>query len=398
MAIFNIFGKGNSDKEKIEAFMNLKDTNNDTEFITNSTVGGGMRMDNLIVTLGPVITMPVETDDNRIKFTYNNALPQYLNQLYKKVPLHSRIIKHIKDEVINDYSFEYDKNVENDIALQKFLNKTIKKNYDLDDFNDWLEDLLVDYIVQGNCFIEETRKNNKTISIEHKPAERYRICGDKNTLNYDGFAYNVDWLNGSNYVKLNKYNKDLGEGKHVLYIPNRQPYIKFYGEPDYISAKEWLELAVNISDLYKQHISNGVYPSAIATFYEYPTEPERLNSFKETLMQLGGANSRGKILTLLGKTPELAAKIEKMELNDMDNVFIQVQDAIQREICYAYGIAPIVMGLKTPGSLGGGNSDEAEYFTEQFEKRLKNYKKTIVKIIQTLLNNAGLTQIKFKIK
>jgi hypothetical protein len=400
MGFFNIFGKNNSE-ENLKDFENLKDTTGDKEvdFITNSSIGASMRKNNVIVSLGDVIAMPVETDDNRSTYyQFNNAKPQYYNELYKYSPIHSRIIKHIKDEIIKDYSFEYEQNVNNEIAFQKFITKTIKKNDDLDNFDDWLEDVIIDYLVQGNIFIEEKRNNNKAVCFEHKPAERYRILGDKNTLTRTGFGYNIDWLYTGQVYKLNNYDPNLGSGSHVIYIPNKQPDFKFYSEPDWVSAKKWIELDANVADFYNQHMINGVYPSAVMTFYEYPSAPEARRKFRDMLASIGGSNSRGKIISLLGKNPDLAPKIDTLKLNEMDKVFLQLADTIERQICYAYGLAPSIIGLKTPGSLGNTNADEIEFQTEKFNERLKNYKKTIVKLIQTMLDNSGNTQIKFKLK
>jgi capsid portal protein len=392
MGLFNLFGKNKSDKEKIEDFANMKDTNN-AEFITNSSVMGGVRMDAQIITLGEVITQPVITDDNRVMSVYNNAKPQFLNQLYKKVPLHGAIINNIVKELTKDYSFEYNKNVENDILFKKFINNTIKKD-DFETFDDFLEDVMRDYLINGNIYIKEERKGGIAHSYSHLIGERVRITGDKNSLVRTGYAYNVDWIYSSKSYKMDKYNPNLSEGSQVLCFQNKKADYKFYGEPDYISAFDWLVLASNISDFYKQHIVNGVYPSVVMTFFEYPNNPEAMRKFQDMLASMGGKGSQGKILTLLGKNPDLAPKIDSLKANDMDDTFTNLQEDIGREICYAWGVDPQVMGMKTPGSLGSGN--EIEYQTEKFEERLLDYKKVAVKLVQKMLDNADLTQIKFK--
>ena len=390
MGLFNIFSSS-KDEDKIKAFENLRD---DTEFVENSTVGGGMRMDNLIVTQGDIITMPVLTDDNRIQNSFHNAKPQYLNQLYKKVPIHSRIVKNTVRELCKNYVFEYPKNVQNDIKLNRFLNNTIEKDDDFDSFNDWLENVLTDFLVNGNIFIKETRNNGSATNFKHLQSERVRVKGEKQTLKKTGYAYNYDWINSGSHIPLDKYNDNLSEGSHVMMLANRLPDFKFYGEPDYISCKEWLELSANISDFYKQHITNGVYPSVLITFYEYPSAPERLENFKKMLKKMGGKTSRGKILTLFGKSPELAPKVESIDANQMDEVFRAVQEDIGREICYAWGVDPATIGMRTAGSLG--NSKEIEYQSEDYKERLYNYKKKTTTLVQTMLNNAGCDFVKFK--
>ena len=395
MGFFDIFSSKNDNKEKIEDFMNMKDTHQ-TDYITNSGIMSGVRKDNNIVTIGDIITMPIDSDDDRVRRTFNNAKPQYLNQIYKLVPMHSRIIKNITEELLSDLVFDYKKSVENDIKFKKFLQQTIKKSDDFDQFEDWLELIIEDFLVNGNVYIKESRKDGVVIKYEHLLSERVRIRGDKNTLVKTGYAYNVDWINSNNYYKYDCYDKNLAMGEHILHFALKTPDFKFYGEPDYISAIHWLENSSNIPDFYKQQLINGVYPSVVMTFYEYPNTPEAQSSFKRTLMSLGGKRGNGKILTLLGKNPDLAPKVDKIDAGNMDKMFKSIQDDIGREICYSWGIDPATMGMVTPNGLGNKNVVEEQ--TEKFEERLNSYRKKVVKIIQTMLDNADLDFIKIKYK
>jgi hypothetical protein len=391
MGLFDIFSK-NDDQAKIDAFASVRDIDN---FVDLGSVSSGMRQDNSITTLGDVVLMPIETDEGSEWGSFaNNCRPQYLNQLFKQVPLHSRIIKNITDELTKGYYFERPKNdVNADLGLKEFQNKTCKKSSDFDTFQDFLERFIKDFIVHGNLYFKVYKSNGVVKSYEHIPSERVRILADKNTFERKGYAVNNDWLHSSRYQRYDCFDPMALNGWSVICFQNALPDYKVYGEPDYISSLAWLELAANISDLHKQNIINGVYPTAVMTFFEYPKDPEGLAAFKNRLKALSGRKKKGKILTLLGKNPDVAPKIERLQTNNLDKEFLRAQEDIGREICYAWGVDPATMGMRTPGSLG--NSQEIEFQTEKFEERLKTYKYDVLKIINKLIKLSGFDMLNF---
>ena len=390
MGLFDIFNK-NTDQEKIDAFANVKDVDN---FVDLGVVSSGMRQDNTITTLGDVVMMPIETDEGSEWGVYaNNCKPQYLNQLFKQVPLHSRIIKNIVNQVTKDYYFDKPKNdAEIDLSLKYFQKNICKKESDFDSFQDFFHLFFTDWIVGGRLYFKLKKKNGKVTFIEHIPSERVRILADKLTFKKKGYAVNKDWLNSSRYERYDCYDEKQMNGECIISFENRMPDFKIYGEPDYISSLAWLELAANISDLHKQNIINGVYPTAVMTFYEYPKETEGLNAFKQRLKALSGRKKKGKVLTLLGRNPETAPKIDRLQTNNLDKEFLRAQEDIGREICYAWGVDPATMGMRTPGSLG--NSSEIEFQTVKFEERLKNYKYDAIKVVNKLLDITNNEKIK----
>jgi hypothetical protein len=390
MGLFDIFGK-NSDQAKIDAFANVKDIDN---FVDLGAVSSGMRQDNTIVTLGDVVLMPIETDEGSEWGSFaNNCRPQYLNQLFKQVPLHSRIVKNIVDELTKDYYFERPKNnVQADLAVKEFQNKVCAKITDFDTFQDFLQGWIKDFIVSGNLYFCVKKANGIVTKITHIPSERVRILADKYTFEKKGYAVNNDWLHSSRYVRYDCWDDLAKNGESIISFQNKLPDYKVYGEPDYISALAWLELAANISDLHKQNIINGVYPTAVMSFFEYPKDAEGLNAFKLRLKALSGRKKKGKILTLLGRNPETAPKIERLQTNNLDKEFLRAQEDIGREICYAWGVDPATMGMRTPGSLG--NSNEIEFQTAKFEERLKTYKYFVLKINNKLMELSGINDVK----
>jgi len=385
-----------TNKEQINDYVNLKGS---TESIleTLETVIQGVRRDNNVYKSGEVVYQPVFTDASKAykNMEINNVLPQYLNQLYKQVPLHSAILNYKRDYLSKNYSFLYKSSVDNDIKLNKFKNNIIQKRSDFDDFDDFLKGIILDYLAQGNLYLKITTKNFEIVKIEHLQGERVRVLSDidPRSLEIKGYAYNVDWLNSSNYIRYPKYDAGISNQTSVLCYKNIKPDYKFYGEPDYISALNWLELNANIGNFHKKNIINGLYPSIFMTLYEFPRETEALNNFKRRLSKMGGTGDAGKIFVSFGSNKELAPDIQKLNTNNLDKEFLRVAEDVQREICFAHKIDPAVMGIKTPGSLG--NSNEIEYQTIQFNKNMLNLKKDIDKIINKLLKLCKM-DIKFE--
>jgi hypothetical protein len=85
-----------------------------------------------------------------------------------------------------------------------------------------------------------------------------------------------------------------------------------------------------------------------------------------------------------------------MQPNQLDKTFLSLTDTIQRQICYGHNIDPMLLGLKTPGSLG--NSTSLPYAFDIFNQSvIQPAQMDIENILNYFLSLNGMT-IKIKLK
>ena len=365
--------------------------------LTLSTVTKGMRRDNFIRWQGDIVWQTIQTDNaKRFKGTTGgNIKPQYLNQLYRQSPLHSSILNYKIDEVLDCLRYEMKPNIsaKEKVAVNKWLKHTVKTKSDFDGFDDFVKYILTDWFVHGNVYIKIKKKAGEIISIEHVPADRVRIKADKMSYEITGYAFSFDWVYKTQNQHIAKYDPLIQNGEFMLSLRNMIPGTIFYGDAKYISAIDSIELDANIAMFHSQNIINGIAPSQIMTFFEWPTDPEGLREFKKEILELTSPDNNGRLLTNFVSDPSKAPKIESTKKSQLDKEFLQLMDDIQRNICYAHHIDPSIMGLKTPGSLG--NSQEIEHQTKEFKKTLNTDKKEISKLLNKLIGLSGVDGLDF---
>lgn len=391
MGIFDRFKKGNKKEESSKINLDKsKDTNN--YFETFSAITDSVVRENRMLYNNSVVYQNILTDQTKKKRSfYNNIKPQYLNVLYKSVPLHQSIINFYTEKLLENFKFEYkDKDY---IDLKKFLNVTIKKKSNFDDFNDFLKDIIRDYLIHGNLYFKINTRDNNVQRIEKFNTERMRIKADMD-FNVIGYVYNRDWVyqTGNIQKEFNKYEGTHKDGISIMSYHNRQPDFKVYGEPDYISALKWLELAANTSKFHLDNMINGIYPSIILSVFQRLKTNEEREKFKENIESL--KDDGKKVAVLTPDIPENAPKVERLNANGVDKEFLRLAEDVDRQICYSHNIDPAIMGMRVAGSLGQGQ--EIEFVTKEFDKRINKYRNDVSKIINKFLKITNNENIKFK--
>ena len=384
MGFFDKFKKNKGNVETVNT------VENKPFFETFAAISDAVGRESRVIRNQDIIYQNVLTDNTKDRQSYfNNIKPQYLNQIYKKVPLHNAIINYITSELIKNYKFEY---AEKDyINLKTFLNVKLKKVSDFDNFDDFIMTFMKDYLIQGNLYFKINKNNGVVSQISHIQSERMRVKGDMD-YNITGYVYSTDWVYSSRRKEYDCYKINSDNGISIMSYFNKLPDYKYYGDPDYISALEYLETAANVPTFHKDNIVNGVYPSIILSIFQRMDTDEKRQNFRKQLENL--KDNRKKIAVLTPDVPENAPVITRLNANGVDKEFLRLGEDIDRAICYSWGIDPAVMGLRTPGSLG--NSSEIQFQTEKFDEKLLKYKSVVTKLINKFLKITGNENIKFK--
>lgn len=306
-----------------------------------------------------------------IPFGQDNLYPEILNQMYYTSPLHGAIVDYKVNAVIGGgFNIITDKlSNEEKVELYAFENKIkLKKIAPI-----VTKQLIIHSRVYFKlCFNDK----GKLTKIENLSPEKLRRSRDGKTYFIcEDWASRIDVLEITPYHPLNKEYEQL----FIYELPCiGQDY---YPLPQYSSALNFAFLSGELSYLAKSNIQNAVFPSFAMMFPKRPQSEEEKNVLRRTIDKLKGAENAGKAVAFFANSPEQMPKIESLPTNSNDKLFQEASGLNTEQICFAHTIDPILMGVRTSGSLGSGSDIKQAYVI--FEK---NVVKPLREIVQDIFN------------
>jgi hypothetical protein len=306
-----------------------------------------------------------------IPFGQDNLYPEILNQMYYTSPLHGAIVDYKVNAVIGGgFNIVTDKlSNEQKVDLYAFENKIKLKK---------IAPIVTKQLILHSrvyfklCFNDK----GKITKIDNLSPEKLRRSRDGKTYFIcEDWASRIDVLEITPYHPLNKEYEQL----FIYELPCiGQDY---YPIPQYSSALNFAFLSGELSYLAKSNIQNAVFPSFAMMFPKRPQSEEEKNVLRRTIDKLKGAENAGKAVAFFANSAEQMPKIESLPTNSNDKLFQEASALNTEQICFAHTIDPILMGVRTTGSLGSGSDIKQAYVI--FEK---NVVKPLREIVQDIFN------------
>jgi hypothetical protein len=103
-------------------------------------------------------------------------------------------------------------------------------------------------------------------------------------------------------------------------------------------------------------------------FPKRPQSEEEKDVLRRTIDKLKGAANAGKAVAFFANSAEQLPKIESLPTNGNDKLFAEASQLNTEQICFSHTIDPILMGVRTTGSLGSGSDIKQAYVI--FEKNV----------------------------
>ena len=306
-----------------------------------------------------------------IPFGQDNLYPEILNQMYYTSPLHGAIVDYKVNAVIGGgFNIVTDKlSNEAKVELYAFENKIkLKKIAPI-----VTKQLVIHSRVYFKlCFNDK----GKLTKIENLSPEKLRRSRDGKT-----YFICEDWASRIDVLEITPYHP-LNREWEQLFI-YELPCIgqDYYPLPQYSSALNFAFLSGELSYLAKSNIQNAVFPSFAMMFPKRPQSEEEKNVLRRTIDKLKGAENAGKAVAFFANSAEQMPKIESLPTNSNDKLFQEASGLNTEQICFAHTIDPILMGVRTTGSLGSGSDIKQAYVI--FEK---NVVKPLREIVQDIFN------------
>jgi hypothetical protein len=311
---------------------------------------------------GANLTLPYVNGRNQtngyIPFGQDNLFPELLNQIYYSSPLHGSIVGYkVNAAVGGGFNIVADRLTPQDklelYTLERKLN--IKKIVPA-----VTQQLILHNRVYFKLCFDEKMKLTKIVNLS---PEKLRV-------NLDRKRYYIcdDWSSRIGVQEIKRYTPTCRDYEQLFVYEVECIGQDYYPLPQYTSALNFAFLSGELSYFAKSNIQNSVFPSFAMMFPKRPQSEEEKNMIRNTIDRLKGAANAGKAVAFFANSAEQLPKIESLPTNGNDSLFQEASQLNTEQICFSHTIDPILMGIRTTGSLGNGSDIKQAYVI--FEKNV----------------------------
>lgn len=213
---------------------------------------------------------------------------------------------------------------------------------------DFLERVDKDYLKTGNAFMEVVVLSGKVIALYHVPV----LTMAKFRNESGGYYYKQPAVkNGPEYQP---YTGQPETGNYILHLMDYEDD-EHYGCPFWMGAEAKITQTTYADQYNSNFFANDCRPGSLVLGKGLGLKEEEENTFQDFLRKgfKGAGNSRKTLALFTDKEAEI--KIEDLAGSQIDMSFINLIRDNKTDICAAFRVPPKLVGLETPGRLGGGN-------------------------------------------
>jgi hypothetical protein len=311
---------------------------------------------------GANLTLPYVNGRNQtngyIPFGQDNLFPELLNQIFYSSPLHGSIVGYkVNAAVGGGFNIVADRLTPQDklelYTLERKLN--IKKVVPA-----VTQQLILHNRIYFKLCFDDKMKLTKIVNLS---PEKLRI-------NLDRKRYYIcdDWSSRIGVQEIRRYTPTSRDYEQLFVYEVDSIGQDFYSLPSYTSSLNYAFLSGELSYFAKSNIQNSVFPSFAMMFPKRPQSEEEKNMIRNTIDRLKGAANAGKAVAFFANSQDQLPKIESLPTNGNDSLFQEASQLNTEQICFSHTIDPILMGIRTTGSLGNGSDIKQAYII--FEKNV----------------------------
>jgi hypothetical protein len=311
---------------------------------------------------GANLTLPYVNGRNQtngyIPFGQDNLFPELLNQIFYSSPLHGSIVGYkVNAAVGGGFNIVADRLTPQDklelYTLERKLN--IKKIVPA-----VTQQLILHNRVYFKLCFDDKMKLTKIVNLS---PEKLRV-------NLDRKRYYIcdDWSARIGVQEIRRYTPTSRDYEQLFVYEVECIGQDYYPLPQYTSALNFAFLSGELSYFAKSNIQNSVFPSFAMMFPKRPQSEEEKNMIRNTIDRLKGAANAGKAVAFFANSQDQLPKIESLPTNGNDSLFQEASQLNTEQICFSHTIDPILMGIRTTGSLGNGSDIKQAYII--FEKNV----------------------------
>ena len=311
---------------------------------------------------GANLTLPYVNGRNQtngwIPFGQDNLFPELINQVFYSSPLHGSIVQYkVNATVGGGFNIVADRlTMEDKLELYTLERKmNIKKTVPA-----VTQQLILHNRVYFKLCFDDKMKLTK---VENLSPEKLRVNIDKKR-----YFICDDWSARIGVREIKRYSPACRDYEQLFVYEVHCIGQDYYPLPAYTSALNFAFLSGELSYFAKSNIQNSVFPSFAMMFPKRPQSEEEKSMIRNTIDRLKGAANAGKAVAFFANSQDQLPKIESLPTNGNDKLFQEASQLNTEQICFSHTIDPILMGIRTTGSLGSGSDIKQAYII--FEKNV----------------------------
>ena len=333
-----------------------------------------------------------EKGKDYVKFGQYNSFPEELIELYNNSSIHNTCVNAIVDGIVGEGLV-----AEPDYVLEK-------ANRDGETWNNIFKKVAQDYKLYGGFSLEVIWNKARTAIAEvyHIDYSFLRAKEKDYRGKIPGYYISDSWATDYRYTGksvsdlpcLPVYNPhtNLDEPRQVYVYNPYRPGMKYYPLPDYVGALRVIDLDTEVDNFHINNIKNGLAPSLSITTFTNADEEEREAIERMLQLQYAGSSNAGSLMYMDVDSPENAPIITPIPQNGADDYYYNVNEMVVQKILTAHRItSPMILGIKTPGQLGG-RDEMLDAYLLLLNTVIRPYQQDILYCFETLLNEMFPTE------
>ncbi len=327
-----------------------------------------------------------EKGKDYVKFGQNNSFPDQLIELYNNSSIHNTCVNAIVDGIVG----------EGLVADPEYVLE--KANRDGETWNNIFKKVAQDYKLYGGFSLEVIWNKARTAIAEvyHIDYSFLRAKEKDYRGKIPGYYVSDEWATAYRYTGksvenlpylpvYNEYTNEAEPRQVYVYNPYR-PGMKYYPLPDYVGALRVIDLDTEVDNFHINNIKNGLAPSLSITTFTNADEEEREAIERMLQIQYAGSNNAGSLMYMDVDSPENAPIITPIPQNGADDYYYNVNEMVVQKILTAHRItSPMILGIKTPGQLGG-RDETIDAYLLLLNTVIRPFQQDILYCFETLLN------------
>ena len=288
-----------------------------------------------------------------VKYGEDNMFPQHLIDLFNNSAIHNTCIQAIVDGIVGE-------------GLTSNAPWTLDKaNEDGESWNDIFKKVALDYKTFGGFSMEViwSHDRSRIAEVYHIDFSMIRSKEKNYRGKVEGFYLSNEWrekgrfrLTADDLVYLPIFNEKTKaeQPNQLLYVQPYRPGQEYYPLPDYVGALKVIELDAEVDNFHVNNVKNGLAPSLSITTFTNSNDEERRVIENMLRTQYGGTDNAGSLLYIDVASREEMPEITPIPQNGADGYYTSINEMVEQKILTAHRItSPMILGIKTPGQLGG---------------------------------------------
>ena len=335
-----------------------------------------------------------------IKYGEDNVFPQHLIDLFNNSSIHNTCIQAIVDGIFGE-------------GLTANTSWVLDKaNNDGESWNDIFKKVALDRKVFGGFALEViwSMDRSKIAEVYHIDFSMIRAKEKNYRGKVEGYYLSNEWrekgrfrLTADDLVYLPAFNEE-NKWEHpsqLLYVQPYRPGQEYYPLPDYVGALKVVELDAEVDNFHVNNVKNGLAPSLSITTFTNSNDEERRVIENMLRAQYGGTDNAGSLIYIDVASRDEMPEITPIPQNGADGYYTSINEMVEQKVLTAHRItSPMILGIKTPGQLGG-KEEVIDAYLLLLNTVIKPFQQEILDIFQMIFDinyngsvSLGIIQLK----